>query len=1388
MAEVERFWCPSDGQFFLDGDGFLADPTEPVFGQISPNPRAIPTSKLQDTRGVVMLGEMGAGKSTILKRPDQLTPSGVTRLEINLAPYGSEDVLVNDVVRNPVIEQWKAGSAELALILDSFDEAKERIPQLGVILARAIHDWPTERLLLRIASRTLGWSQVLQEALSASFADLHIVGLLPLRRKDVRAIAAELCDDAEEFLQAVDRAKASAFASRPQTLRMLAKSFQRVGMLPERAAELYRQGTESLAEEINESRRDSGLTGSNTIDERIAIARRVAAGLTFSRSAAAWTGRRDEVDSDDSLIADIAGGSEPTSTSSVEVTESSVKDTLSTGLFTSMGPSRLGFAHASFGEYLTATWIVANSLSNDKVRALIVGPDERARPQLRVVAAWLVAIAPERFGWLTAVDPECFLGSIDLPMPELRIAVIDGLFMDASRREWGFGERLDGLNHSAIAEQIRRHLTDGSTDQRLLAIKLARDCEIVELLTELIGITLDPAHDDRLRTRAGYAAISIGAGAPFPDFVPLMREDSVRGNDVTDELLAVGLTASWPHAVGAAEVLSLLRAPKMDNLYGGYRRFVDDFAKGLQRQDLSVAIAWLEAHLEEIDSGDFEELADAIIGLAAAADIEDSIAEALSRIATARAANYEGIVFGRSFNRQSDGLTPESRRRLANTIIERTTNDTVVLYLSDRPARGSGLLRADDLDWVVAKAATAVGPRLDALNRLFNAMFTAERRDHVDLFLGLEEDHPIRLARLDWVQVELGSDAAAKMKRIHQLMNAHALPQTPQPQDDDEDVADLLAKIEDGDHQAFIKLGRTLATRDGETKVDLTAMPRWRLLDPADRERVTTAARTYLSTRLCDPDAWLDNTSTLHYAAWAGYRALTLLLRTKPTALGELSHEDWIEWAPIIVTMTCTIDGPLWEEKAELLRHADPHAHPVLVEALTRYIRAAATAGLHSYWTNEVDFLFDDDLRDLVLDLVTNTPGPFANELLPLLTRRRPETAIPLLRSMFGQHEPEHRADRIVAGTMLFDHDLAGSWELLKSEFDQDQPLALEVLGGAETVRHRQFDNLLPEKLIGDIYLWVRQAFDPAEDPSQPAGAHVVLPREEIGLWRDHLLVALRDRGTAAAIDALAAIAAALPTDTWLQRIQVVAMTAFSQKAWEGHSIRDLVVLARRERSALVNTEADLQTVVVNAFDEIQLELTGANPQSHLLWDTHSRRPKSEDEISDHLRNRLSQLTAENGLVVNREVQVRRNRTSGIPERADLQVEAATGKAGPFATITLPIEIKGAWHDELLTAMRSQLVAMYMTDWHVTHGCYVVLWPDIESWGSGDSRRSAVGRRDRDTVTQELADQAQELQDVGIHVKVVHLGMEYGRPKSTLLQRLTSGPLRLLKPRGQRST
>jgi MarR-like DNA-binding transcriptional regulator SgrR of sgrS sRNA len=89
-----------------------------------------------------------------------------------------------------------------------------------------------------------------------------------------------------------------------------------------------------------------------------------------------------------------------------------------------------------------------------------------------------------------------------------------------------------------------------------------------------------------------------------------------------------------------------------------------------------------------------------------------------------------------------------------------------------------------------------------------------------------------------------------------------------------------------------------------------------------------------------------------------------------------------------------------------------------------------------------------------------------------------------------------------------------------------------------------------------------------------------------------------------------------------------------------------------------------------------------------------------------------------------------------------------------------------------------------MTDLHVDHGCYVVLWPDVEPWKGNDSRRSVVAALDQNAVIDELDRQAQDLRQEGINVEVVHLGIEYQRPDRSLLRRLASISSRLFPPRG----
>jgi hypothetical protein len=63
--------------------------------------------------------------------------------------------------------------------------------------------------------------------------------------------------------------------------------------------------------------------------------------------------------------------------------------------------------------------------------------------------------------------------------------------------------------------------------------------------------------------------------------------------------------------------------------------------------------------------------------------------------------------------------------------------------------------------------------------------------------------------------------------------------------------------------------------------------------------------------------------------------------------------------------------------------------------------------------------------------------------------------------------------------------------------------------------------------------------------------------------------------------------------------------------------------------------------------------------------------------------------------------------------------------------VSVPIELKGAWHDDVLTAQDSQLVQRYLEDMHTTDGVYLVAWFLLEHWNilaAKDKRKSKAAK------------------------------------------------------------
>lgn len=162
---------------------------------------------------------------------------------------------------------------------------------------------------------------------------------------------------------------------------------------------------------------------------------------------------------------------------------------------------------------------------------------------------------------------------------------------------------------------------------------------------------------------------------------------------------------------------------------------------------------------------------------------------------------------------------------------------------------------------------------------------------------------------------------------------------------------------------------------------------------------------------------------------------------------------------------------------------------------------------------------------------------------------------------------------------------------------------------------------------------------------------------------------------------------------------------------------KELLELATKPASVLIRNANELQALILDSLTTLEKQLQGETPQAFALWDQTDRtrgqekfRPKDENHLSDWIKGNLGTQIQSRGVVVAREVEIRRGEGSGIGERTDIHVTAVVPGLDAVSTeiIRVIIETKGCWNPELKTAMHMQLVDRYLKDNQCRHGIYLV--------------------------------------------------------------------------------
>lgn len=1379
----KRFWCPRGETFSLADRGFLFDPTT-EYGKLL-NQNLVSFDQLASVPCLALLGEPGVGKSWALRNsttaPENCAADrGAKAVYVDLRSFGSEDHLIDALFESREWEKWRAGSYGLELFLDSLDECLLRIDNVGVLLADELPKQPVERLRLRIACRTAVWPEVLGNALQELYGNdsFKAYELVPLRRIDVQHAAEKSgVPNPRDFLTRIDGLDVASLAIKPVTLRFLIEKYVRTGDFPANHIDLYETGCRILCEESNESRLGSGRHGHLSADERLAIASRIAAVTQLANRYAVWTGNEaGRVPSEDVLIREIVGGTE-SGPDEISVTTDSIRKVLDTGLFSSRGPHRIGWAHQTYAEYLAARYCVQRRMPAQQLRALLFHPADGGRrlvPQLHELAAWASVMEPTILPIVAESDPEALLGAAAASLSEGQRQLVTQSIMDqcdAGLRldlRWSFYHVSRKLKHSALADQLRSYVLSShkSPSARHVAITIIRYCEVEELAEGLAEIALNIEEDAYLRAHAAAVVAEIGSADVRQRLRPLASGEA--GDDPDDELKGSALKALWPGLITIGDLLPLITLPKRINLVGTYSVFLDSsFVQALNTVDLPTVLRWsTEQRLTDLSPGPIGRVTDAILLRAWENFEHPGVAQGLGAAALSKIKSCDSLTsrFDRSRLRELVRTDHERRRRLFSEIAPQLSSQDYAAVLS----LGIPLLVREDFDWLLQ----GVVSRSIQVQAKIGAMLILALADSGDsgqmrkLWYACESDEFLKSeCRYFFGPIALGSEEARYLREDLRLRQEAEQPSNSGPPLTERIERDLRA-VEEGSVAAWAQLAYDLGLEANGARValeietdDLTGMPGWREADSRTRERILNAAFRFLIEGEPQNDRWFGSRST-PYQAIAGFQALVTLLHSAESQLSLLSPEVWSKWVPILLV------SPLRNPHnsnlhQELLHRAYARVPDELTNRVMQLIDRENQQDGYLFAIDEVECCWDDRIAQALFAKVSDRrlKPRIVRDLLGLLIRRDVPGAVDLAKSFFCLPPPAPGSDleRMAAALeALILNSVDAAWEIVWPVIEQNSQVGRAVIASVSYADPSRggFIRKLSEQRLGQLYIWMVRNY-PVMDRTGVAGA--MGPEDTAMMLRDGILEHLKQRGTFAASDAIRNAMQSLPDHTWLRHHLSEAEALARAASWQPISVRHLLDLAFDSRKRLIENGEQLIEAVIESLNALQLKLRDELPVVRDLWNGRDGLfwPKDEKELSDYVARHLREDLVTRCVIVNREVEIRRGIGDGSGQRTDIHIDAVlpNSQSDIREQVHVITEVKGNWNSELLTAMESQLRNRYLKDNKYKYGIYLTGWFSCAKWDDADIKKSRCLNLSLSEIKAALDQQARELSSDGYSIR-----------------------------------
>jgi hypothetical protein len=1302
---------PVDQPVVLDRAGFLQVPTEEAWW-IPPETRPRPITDLAGcTSSFVVLAAGGAGKTRMLRRLRGREPGAV---EVKLS------VLDKSGMREELL---KAMAADVPVYLDALDEAELSEPAVFRVLEHHLTTAAASGVPWRLACRPAVWDPLLAEALRGTLPGFAELRLLPLTRVAARELAAEVGAEPGDFLDALIRANLGRLAASPMRLHAAACHWVSTGELPDNQATAIRFEVEQLLAETDRRRRPSLAA-----DRRLRLAARLGAmtvfsGVTrFTRVPGAAAGVL--------TACDLPSDPEPEEPGT-PVTPAQYEEVLGTDLFDAAPDATVSFRHQVYAEYLAAEYVVQRRITRPQLPALLgVNADGLLPGAMAGVAAWITALQPGLTGDLLAGNAASFIqAGVELPGAEARVAIVGAILAKAAKGDTDllWGQDLSVLAYPDLETHLSQYLNDAPKHPQLLwwIARLAaagRWAGLVPALAREVTAAKWPGWV----CRAGITAIAaLADDTEMEPLRPLLHLD--QDSDPYDEILAAAVEALYPRLLGTAELLAALRPQRNRYWSGAYQWLLRRLAERIPLAALPEVLDWAASHVQ--DGADaYEDLFPALVQRAWAHVESPEVRAALARVVAAIAVGDLWPDWQRRHKPPWAGGEPGERRALA------VSAAALIGARHSYALISLGLIVASDLSWLLDQLADLPASARDALAACVPALAHHPDAQTADLILGLAPGHPAYAATQGLRElVPVDSEIAQLCRDQHSLRARTEDLQTTNRARNYEHLAAALSDARD-DPGAWWHVACRLSTDDfgqrGDDLLsgDLTARPGWSLLNDQEQHDALDLGIRYLATHELQPSAWdgIHPVET-HMALpdWSGAYLLMTLARHDPGRIRALDPPTWHKWAPAIVGAWVSPMNKGLQHPCDLADLAPPAGRRFITDAALSHLDA-----LQEHGGLLQQSLYEHLGRDLSADLAERLQsgrytGNLACNLLGVLIANVPEVAAPACRQLTASSSPE-LAEAARRGLAQLEPAIIVD-ELAAADAEAD-----DLAGIVPNINITRLD----EARLATLARLLTRRFPFTADPPLQLGRSHGDARDDCRRIRHAVLERLAQLGH---VSLLRDLASQLPEPsqepftTYLRQ----ARTRAADLALNRPNPSSLLGLLGQADARLVRHSRDLLLVVSDQLEQLQLELSSKGA-SRYLWNITKDRstPKSEDDITDWVRNRLAERLSPVTSFF-REAQVAR-KLQGIGTRIDLTASAPTATQ-PVGTARVIIEAKLVTNTGLMTAMHDQLVQRYLLPEGVQHGIYLIYWTSAD-------QRSAAGLKkdpaDRDDLLEELQRQA----------------------------------------------